>query len=195
MFPVGVKEALCVALFTALVWAAHAALKLLVPIDAAPFAGPKIKTTRSWLAPAIAFATGGAIGYLLVLPNAPRFLGNDYRALVWNATVGPGLILLTVPLSFRAARQQLPTARMWVFLTPILMLAAAVGTATTDVFNLIVVFLPMCVAGMAGLVTAEFAEALSKQVRVPMQTVIAWAVRFSAESLLGAALALAILWR
>jgi hypothetical protein len=32
MFPIGVKEALCVALFTTLVWAAHLGLKVLVPI-------------------------------------------------------------------------------------------------------------------------------------------------------------------
>ena len=41
------------------------------------------------------------------------------------------------------------------FLTPLLMLAAVVATATRDVFPMIVVFLPMCVACVAGIVIAE----------------------------------------
>ena len=291
MFAIGVKEALCVALFTALVWAAHAALKLLVPMDdprprytlpkglwrnilvaagalggaflagllltrplwtaavtvlrsrlgfpqlelvvysstefattmritvplliaiflAAPvwiallmkFADPK----RTSLLPGVTFPLGGVLGFFLVLPSAAAFGVGDwfgphpavgvshYASTLWNATIGPGLILLAAPLSFRAARPRLPNARMWVFLTPLLMMVAALGTATPDVFTLVVVFLPMCVACMAGIVTAEVANALSKEVRVPMPKVIAWAVRFSAESILGAAVALLILWR
>ena len=157
--------------------AAHAALKLFVrpprhtprEIPAAP---------RPWLAPAIAFVVGCVLGYL-----------------IWNTPIGPGLVFLAAPLLFRAARPRRPTPGNWVFLTPLLMLVAAIGTATIDVFGMIVVFLPMCVASMAGIVSAEFADALSKQTRVPMSTVIAWAVRFTAESILGTAVALVILWR
>ena len=188
MFPVGVKEALCVALFTVLVWLAHAALRLLVPAPRHAPSEPH-RSLRSWLAPAIAFVVGCFLGYLIVAPRAAS------PALVWNATVGPGLIFLAAPLSFRVARRRRPAPAMWVFLTPLLMLVAAVGTATRDVFGMIVVFLPMCVTSMAGIVIAEFADALSKQTRVPMSTVIAWAVRFSAESILAAAVALVILWR
>jgi Sec-independent protein secretion pathway component TatC len=291
MFAIGVKEALCVALFTAFVWAAHTALRLLVPIrDHRPrYVRPKglrrnllvaagalvvsflaglllarplwtaaVDVLRSrvgfpamelvvfspdesattmrftvplligiflaspaWIALLMKFCgpdrasllasatylLGGVLGFILVLPSASTFGMGDwfgphpvvgvqqYASVLWNATVGPGLILLAAPLSFRAAKPRLPTARMWVFLTPLLMLAAALGTATTDIFSLIVVFLPMCVACMAGIVSAEVANALSKEVRVPMSKVIAWAVRFSAESILAAGIALLILWR
>jgi hypothetical protein len=284
MFPIGVKEALCVALFTTLVWAAHTGLKLLLPTSvprqrfafpkgfrrnllvatiafAASFllglvlarplwtaasevlrsraalatgdatyspveafhaiwfqiplliaiflsspgwitillrlADPDREIGRAWLLPSVTFLSGGILGYLTVFPYAAGSLGGDrhYASILWNATVGPGLILLAAPLSFRAARPRLPTARMWVFLTPLLMLVAAVGTARSDVFTLVVVFLPMCVACMAGIVGADVANALSKEVRVPMTKVIAWAVRLSAESILAAAVALLILWR
>jgi Sec-independent protein secretion pathway component TatC len=275
MFPIGVNEALCVALFTALVWAAHTALRVLLSsgdtqpryalpkglrrnllvaagalaasflvglvfarplwtaaVEALPWSASSTQTVeavrfqiplliaiflsspawttillrladpdreigRAWLLPSVTFLSGGILGCLTVLPYAARSLvgGRHSASVLWDATAGPALILLAAPLSFRAARPRLPTARRWVLLTPLLMLVAALGTATSDVFTLVVVFLPMCVACMAGIVTAEVANALSKEVRVPITKVMAWAVRLSAESILAAAIALVILWR
>src|SRR6185369_759607 len=146
---VGWKELLCVALYTALVYAAHSLMRLAFPL-ARPEPSPPSRIPRSPALPALVFLLGGFLGAQFAVPIFQTR---------WDAIVGPGLVLLTAPLSFRAARARLTKFdrpfRRWPFLTPTLMLAAALATISHGVYNMTLVFLPMCVACMAGIGVAE----------------------------------------
>jgi Sec-independent protein secretion pathway component TatC len=197
---IGSREALCVGVFALLVWAAHTVLRLIAPLAHADRVRLGPLRSGSLLICVAAFALGAALGRLFVYPAALRFAVDVPRtALLWNATVGPGLVLLAAPLAFHAVRPRLGNpdqpARRFIWMTPLTMLAAAIATPTTDVFHMTVVFLPMCVGCMAGVGSAELAAAVAKQSTLPMSRVLIWGVRFGAESLLGAAAAILLLTR
>jgi hypothetical protein len=161
--------------------------------------------TRPALWPSAVFVLGGVLGIPFVLPAAirlavarqPLFTRYDYWALLWNSTLGPALVLLVAAFAFHALKPRIPIMdhpeRRFVWLTPGLMFLAAVATATRDVFQMTVVFLPMCVSCLAGILAAEAAAALAKGAPVPMSRVLIWGFRFCAESLLGAGIAVLIL--
>jgi hypothetical protein len=133
------------------------------------------------------FVLGAALGAFFLLPPAGGGAASD-------ALVGPGLILATAPLSYRAGRLHL--ARTPAF-TPALMLTAAAATASRAVFNMTLVFLPMCVAAMAGIGMAEVVAAHSQGRKLEFSQIGGWGLRLMAESVLGALIAAAIivLWR
>jgi hypothetical protein len=140
-------------------------------------------TPRSSLLPASLFILGGVLGGLFVLPAAGK---NSF----WDATLGPGLILLAAPLSFHAARSRLTLSP---FFTPALMFIAAAATASEGVFNMTLVFLPMCVTAMAGIGMAEVVIAHSDGRKLEFSQIGGWGLRLMAESVLGALIAAAII--
>lgn len=199
MLTFGTKEALCVAIFAALVWSAHALLRVLVPhrLDRLRLTRPSLAVAFTAIA---ALAVGAALGYFIVYPATVRYAAASLRnALLWTAVAGPALALLAVPLAFHTVRPSLAAvdqpARRFVWMTPLTMLAAALATPATDVFSMTVVFLPMCVGCMAGVGAAELAVAVAKQTPLPMSRVLIWGFRFGAESLLGAGVCILILTR
>ena len=190
MLTAGWKELLCVALYAALVYAAHSLLRLAFPLTR-PEPHPASRIPRSPTVPALFFLAGGLLGPRLELPvfQTP-----------WDATVGPGLILLTAPLSFRAARARLTKFdrpfHQWPFLTPTFMLTAALATNSRGVYDMTLVFLPMCVACMAGIGMAEVVAAHAATRKLTFSRIGGWGLRLIAECLLGALLAAAIVvWR
>lgn len=292
MLTIGPKEALCVAIFGALVWSAHALLRfgfpfrpgafhpplgrirrqdLLVAVAAAVLAiiagmafsptvwraaldiarttakivddGPlttkPVTTALSgrlaiflaspvWIAllvrriapgyspgarvvPPFLFLIGGVLGFAVVLPRAlhsitrgldavePSLNARDLYALLSTATFGTALVLLAGALAFYAMKPRLAVVdrpeRRFVWWTPLLMLTAAAATGSREVFPMTMVFLPMCVSCMAGIILAEGAAALSKGAPAPMSRVLIWGLRFGAESLLGAGVCILILTR
>ncbi len=120
-----------------------------------------------------------------------------YADVLWNGTLGPGLVLLIGSMSFLAARTHLPylnqPVRRYVFLTPLVMLAAAIVTPTPDTFNMIILFLLLCVACTVGVSMAEVTVARSAHARAPLTRILLWGFRFGAESVLGAGVAFLIL--
>lgn len=265
MLTVGWKEALCVAVFAALVWGAHALLGRISPLtkpaaDPRPAANvrrdllraaaaftvaflvglflaphllsvtlklpPQVGDTTpvdalnaryvylplllaiflsspAWLAlvPSAAFILGGILGALFVFPAAVPFLLDPSRsravagqtAALWDATLGTGLLLLTAPVVYRAAAARLTRLdrpfRRWPFLTPLLMSIAAVATADSSAFRMIVLFLPMCVACMAGIGVAEVVTAHANGRQLAFSRIGVWGLRLMAECLLAALVA------
>ncbi len=183
-------ELVCVAVYTALVCAGHALFRLVYPPTKAR---PPLRAIRalatsgaSLLAVAV-FVLGAALGAFFLMPPAGGSANSD-------ALVGPGLILATAPLSYRAGRLDL--ARTPAF-TPGLMLIAALVTASRAVFNMTLVFLPMCVTAMAGIGMAEVVTAHSDGRKLEFSQIGGWGLRLMAEAVLGALIAatIIILWR
>ena len=176
MLTLGWKELACVLLYAALVGVGHTLFHLTYPRT-------QVKTARLDLdprLPAAVFVLGGVLGALLI--DSPRP----------DAVVGPGLILLTAPLAYRAARAGRAHHPL---LTPTLMLAAALATTSQSVFTMTIVFLPMCVAAMAGVGMAEVFAAHARGEQLAFSKIGGWGLRFMAESLLGALIAsAAIVW-
>jgi hypothetical protein len=73
------------------------------------------------------------------------------------------------------------------------MLTAALATISQAIFNMTLVFLPMCVAAMAGIGVAELAAAHSAGRQLSISRLGSWGIRLSLECLLGAAIALGML--
>lgn len=183
-------ELVCVAVYTTLVCGAHALVRLAYPPSKT---GPSLRAIRALATPgasmpaAAVFLLGAALGAFFLMPPPVGWAASD-------ALVGPGLILATAPLSYRAGRLDL--ARTPAF-TPTLMLLAALATVSRAVFNMTVVFLPMCVAAMAGIGMAEVVTAHSLNQKLEFSKIGGWGLRLMAESVLGALIAAAIivLWR
>jgi hypothetical protein len=183
-------ELVCFAVYTTLVCGGHALFRLAYPISKTGPPLPAIRalaTPGALLLPAAVFLLGAALGAFFLLPPPGGGPTSD-------ALVGPGLILATAPLSYRAARVDLPRAPAF---TPSLMLIAALATASRAVFNMTLVFLPMCVAAMAGIGMAEVVAAHSQGRKLGFTQIGGWGLRLMAESVLGALIAAAIivLWR
>jgi Sec-independent protein secretion pathway component TatC len=179
-------ELVCFTVYTALVCGGHALFSVVYPATkprASLRAVRALATPGVSLAAAAVFLLGAALGAFFLLPPAGGGATSD-------ALVGPGLILATAPLSYRAARLDL--ARTPAF-TPVLMLIAAVFTASRAVFTMTLVFLPMCVTAMAGIGMAEVVTAHSDGKKLEFSQIGGWGLRLMAESVLGALIAAAII--